>query len=162
MNVLSVFSLFAVVAVMSMASCERKSSTTTSTTPAPQTPARTATLPTTPAKQPEAMPLPAPATPAKEPTAKSIVPPRDATKTVGDQSESAEHIKVTADIRRAILDDKSMSVSAQNCKVITDANGLVTLRGTVASQAEKDSIGAKAIAVAGKEKVDNQLEVKAG
>jgi len=81
-------------------------------------------------------------------------------KTPMDQSESAAHIKITADIRREILDDKSMSTSAQNCKVITDSNGRVTLRGAVDSQAEKDSIGVKAKRIAGETNVDNLLEVR--
>ncbi len=81
------------------------------------------------------------------------------TKTPMDQSESAVSIKITADVRRAIMDDKSMSTSAQNCKIITDSAGQVTLRGVVSSQAEKDSIQAKATAVAGVTKVINQLEV---
>jgi osmotically-inducible protein OsmY len=83
-----------------------------------------------------------------------------ASKTPMDQSESAVHIKITADIRREILDDKSMSTNAQNCKVITDSNGRVTLRGAVDTQAERDSIGAKASRIAGGTNVDNLLEVK--
>lgn len=82
------------------------------------------------------------------------------TKTPMDQSESSADIKVTADIRRAIMDDENMSINAQNCKIITDKAGVVTLRGVVNSQAEKDSIEAKAKAVAGVARVDNQLEVK--
>jgi hyperosmotically inducible periplasmic protein len=78
-----------------------------------------------------------------------------------DQSNSADDIKVTADVRRAIMDDKSMSVNGQNCKIITDKSGVVTLRGPVASQMEKDSIEAKAKAVAGVNRVVNELEVKA-
>ncbi len=87
-------------------------------------------------------------------------PVADAPKTPMDQSESAAHIKITADIRRDILDDKSMSTNAQNCKVITDKNGLVSLRGVVDSEAEKASIEAKARRIAGATNVDNQLEVK--
>lgn len=82
------------------------------------------------------------------------------TKTPLDQSNSAEHIKVTADIRRVIMEDTSMSVSAQNCKIITDKAGIVTLRGPVESQAEKDAIESKAKAVAGVNGVVNELEVK--
>lgn len=78
-----------------------------------------------------------------------------------DQSQASSDIKITADIRRAIMDDKSMSTNAQNCKIVTDKSGMVTLRGVVNTQAEKDSIDAKAKAIAGATKVDNQLEVKA-
>ncbi len=84
----------------------------------------------------------------------------DANPTALDQGTSESDVRITADIRRAILEDTLMSVNAQNCKVIT-RNGVVTLRGPVASQAEKDAIEAKAKAVAGVTGVDNQLEVKA-
>lgn len=83
----------------------------------------------------------------------------DHAKTPIDQSESSEDIEVTATIRRAIMDDDSMSINAQNCKIITDETGRVTLRGVVNSQAEKDAIDAKAKAVAGVTRVDNQLEI---
>ncbi len=82
------------------------------------------------------------------------------TKTPFDQSESSSAIKITADIRRAIMDDDSMSFNAQNCKIMTDKSGVVTLRGVVNSQAEKNSIDAMAKATAGVARVDNQLEIK--
>lgn len=85
----------------------------------------------------------------------------DNLKTTADQSQSAANIKITADIRRAIMEDSSMSMNAQNCKIITDESGRVTLRGVVENQAEKDSVQTKAVAVAGVSKVDNQLEIKA-
>lgn len=85
----------------------------------------------------------------------------DATKTPLDQSQSAEDVKITAEIRKAIMDDKTMSMNGQNVKIITEKSGVVTLRGPVESQAEKDAIEAKAKAVAGVTRVDNQLEVKA-
>jgi len=77
-----------------------------------------------------------------------------------DQSQAASDIKTTADIRRAIIDDKNMSINAQNCKIVTDKSGMVTLRGVVNSQTEKDSIDSKAKAIVGATKVDNQLEIK--
>src|SRR5262249_13655533 len=76
-----------------------------------------------------------------------------------DQGQSAADVKITADVRRAIMDDKAMSFNAQNCKIITNS-GVVTLRGVVDSQTEKDSIETKAKAVAGATKVDNQLTIK--
>lgn len=82
------------------------------------------------------------------------------TKTPIDQSNSSADIKITAEIRRAIMDDKMMSVNAQNCKIITDSSGTVTLRGPVDSAAEKASIEAKARAVVGVRAVVNELEVK--
>ena len=93
-------------------------------------------------------------------TARNKIDRDGATKSPLDQSNSSADIKITADIRRAIMDDKSMSTNAQNCKVITDKSGVVTLRGPVQSQAEKDSIESKAKAIAGVNRVVNELEIK--
>ena len=121
------------------------------------TPAVTSNTSTrSPANTPEATPQ------AHEPdnTANNKDDARANAKTPLDQSEAAAHIKITADIRTAIMDDKTMSMNAQNCKIITDKNGMVTLRGVVDTQAEKDAIQAKAEAVAGAAMVRNELEVK--
>ncbi|HLO39789.1 MAG TPA: BON domain-containing protein [Phycisphaerales bacterium] len=83
------------------------------------------------------------------------------TPTPPDQSQSQADLDITAEIRRAIMSDNTMSVNAQNCKIITQ-NGSVVLRGPVNTQAEKDAIGAKAKAVPGVTSVNNELEVKAG
>jgi hyperosmotically inducible protein len=83
-----------------------------------------------------------------------------ANKTPFDQSESNEDIQVTAEIRRAILDNSVLSVNAQNCKIMTDKSGVVTLRGVVLSQAEKEAIETTARSVRGVTRVDNQLEIK--
>lgn len=83
----------------------------------------------------------------------------DQSRTPIDQSEASEDVKITAEIRRAVLDIDGLSTSAQNCKIITDRAGVVTLRGVVASQAEKDRIAAIATATPGVTRVDNQLEV---
>ncbi|MFL5237732.1 MAG: BON domain-containing protein [Rhizomicrobium sp.] len=81
-------------------------------------------------------------------------------KTSGDQSESSEDIKTTAAIRRAVVGDGSLSMTAKNVKIIT-ANGIVTLRGPVNSAAEKSKIAELAKKNAGKAKIENQLDVKA-
>jgi osmotically-inducible protein OsmY len=76
-----------------------------------------------------------------------------------DQSNESRDVEITAEIRRAIVDDSAMSTNARNIKIITD-KGAVTLRGVVDSQAEKTAIEEKAKAVSGVVSVDNQLEVK--
>ena len=58
------------------------------------------------------------------------------------------------------MKDGSLSMSAKNVKIIAQ-DGKITLKGPVDSQKEKDTIGADAVEIAGKDKVDNQLEVKA-
>jgi hyperosmotically inducible periplasmic protein len=81
------------------------------------------------------------------------------TKTSGDQSNSSEDTKTTADIRRAIVKDSSLTMTAKNVKIIT-AGGVVTLRGPVKSAEEKTKIEQLATAAANGAKVDNQLEIK--
>ena len=81
------------------------------------------------------------------------------TKTPGDQSNRPEDLKLTADVRRAIMKDSSLSVTAKNIKIIT-ADAQVTLRGPVNTVEEKTNIDQLAKSVAGNAKVDNQLEVK--
>jgi osmotically-inducible protein OsmY len=81
------------------------------------------------------------------------------TKTSGDQSNAKPDIQVTAAIRRAVMREESLSMTAKNVKIITE-NGVVTLRGPVKSAAEKTKIGELATANAAQAKIDNQLEVK--
>lgn len=101
-----------------------------------------------------------PVTPAADNTSRNRADaPSDVTPI--DQSNSSIAIAVTAAIRQAIMSDSSMSMMAQNCKIVTDKDGVVTLRGPVASQSEKDSIEAKAKAVTDVKRVVNELEVKA-
>lgn len=101
-----------------------------------------------------------PSTTAPDNTARNKVDSSGDTKTPMDQSQTGAGVKLTAEIRRAIMEDSTMSMNAQNCKIITDDAGTVTLRGVVDSQAEKDSIASKAEAIAGAGRVINELEVK--
>jgi len=48
---------------------------------------------------------------------------------------------------------------AHNVKIVSQ-NGMVTLKGPVRSEEDKQSIAAKAAEVVGADKVTNQLEVK--
>ena len=83
------------------------------------------------------------------------------TKTSGDQSNSSADIKMTAAIRRAVMGDDSLSMTAKNVKIIT-ADGVVTLRGPVKTAAEKAAIAKHAMAAAEDHaKVENQIEVEA-
>jgi osmotically-inducible protein OsmY len=82
----------------------------------------------------------------------------DRTLTPMDQSENEQDIAITQKIRKQVVDDDSLSMMAHNVKIIT-ANGVVTLRGPVKSQTEKDRIAATAEKVAGANKVQNQLEI---
>ena len=82
------------------------------------------------------------------------------TKTSGDQSNSPEDLKTTQAIRKALMKDSSLSMTAKNVKIIT-AGGEVTLRGPVKSAEEKSRIDQLAKGAAGSAKIDNQLEIKA-
>jgi osmotically-inducible protein OsmY len=105
----------------------------------------------------------------KDTESPSTTPPPDADNTarnadtpgadVTAQSETEADIQISAAIRKAVVDDKALSVNAHNVK-ITTANGLVTLRGPVKSEQEKSSIESKAKQVAGVARVDNLLEVE--
>jgi osmotically-inducible protein OsmY len=79
--------------------------------------------------------------------------------TADQQKENRPDRDITRDIRRSIMQDKSLSTYAHNVKVISQ-NGMVTLKGPVESEEEKKAIEAKAAEVAGKDKVTSQLEVK--
>ncbi len=83
------------------------------------------------------------------------------TLTAFDQGESADDRRITASLREMVVKDGSLSVDAHNIKIIT-VSGEVTLRGPVASPAEKASIETKAKSVQGVTKISNQLEVAQG
>ena len=79
--------------------------------------------------------------------------------TAGQQSNSTSDVELTRRIRRAVVQDHSLSMLAHNVKIIS-TNGSVMLRGPVKTEEEKTAIANKAQAIAGAGKVDNQLEVK--
>lgn len=97
---------------------------------------------------------------AADNTAKNERDSSGETKTSGDQSNSPEDIKITAAIRRAVVAEGSLSMTAKNVKIIT-TGGMVTLRGPVDTAEEKATIARLAKSAAGDAKIDNQLEVKA-
>ena len=82
------------------------------------------------------------------------------TLTPEDQKETKKDIRITAHIRKTVVRDKSLSIDAQNAKIIT-RSGVVTLRGPVANEAESKELQKIAKKTRGVVKVDNQLEIKA-
>jgi len=76
-----------------------------------------------------------------------------------DQGNGSADLKITQQIRQAVVADGSLSFTAKNVKIIT-SNGKVTLRGPVNTDQERQAIDASARKVAGPTNVDNQLEVK--
>src|SRR5271165_3380558 len=104
---------------------------------------------------------------AQAPATQQAYPAADNTKmNQGDQSKNvptADQQKdnrsdrdITQQIRKSIMDDKSLSMYAHNVKIITQ-NGQVTLKGPVRSESEKQTIATKATEVAGTNKVTNDL-----
>jgi hyperosmotically inducible protein len=79
--------------------------------------------------------------------------------TADQQKENASDREISQQIRKALMNDKSLSTYAHNVKVITQ-DGTVTLKGPVRSEEEKKAIEAKATEVAGRHKVTSELEVK--
>jgi osmotically-inducible protein OsmY len=79
--------------------------------------------------------------------------------TAGEQSSAKSDVELTREIRRAVVKDDSLSMLAHNVKIVAD-NGSVTLRGPVKTEQEKVAIASKAQAIAGANKVNDQLEVK--
>ena len=79
--------------------------------------------------------------------------------TADQQKENASDRALAQQVRRAIVKDKSLSTYGHNVKVIAQ-NGVVTLRGPVRSEQEKQAIEAKATEVAGgPDKVKSEIDV---
>jgi hyperosmotically inducible protein len=74
--------------------------------------------------------------------------------------ETEGDIKITAAIRQAVVKNETLSINAQNIKIIT-RNGVVTLRGSVESEAENMKLEDIAKQTLGVMYVNNQLEIKA-
>lgn len=80
--------------------------------------------------------------------------------TAQDQSNRKSAVKLTAELRRAIMKEKGLSMNAKNIKIINE-DGCVFLRGPVDSLQEKQAIDALAAQCCGTG-YRNELEVKTG
>ena len=83
------------------------------------------------------------------------------TMTAEKQGNSKADVELAAKIRRSIVQDDSLSVTAQNVKVIVNG-GHVWLRGPVPTEAEKTRIIALAKKSASDPNVTSYLEVAKG
>jgi osmotically-inducible protein OsmY len=79
--------------------------------------------------------------------------------TADKQGNSRSDVDTTKEIRQSIRKDKALSTYAQNVKVITQ-DGMVTLKGPVRSEEEKQAIEAKAAEIVGQDKVVSELAVQ--
>jgi osmotically-inducible protein OsmY len=66
--------------------------------------------------------------------------------------------QLAAKIHKAISDDKAVAGYAQTIKIVVN-DGLVSLKGSVRSEADKKALGAKADAIAGEKNVMNNLVI---
>jgi len=84
---------------------------------------------------------------------------RNSANTADQQTENQSDRDLARQIRRAIVQDKSLSTYAHNVKIVAQ-QGTVTLKGPVKSEEEKAAIEKKAADVAGgSAKIQNELEV---
>jgi osmotically-inducible protein OsmY len=74
-----------------------------------------------------------------------------------DQSNQQPDLRTEAEVRKAIVGDKSLSMLAHNVKIMT-AGGVVTLRGPVKSAEEKARVEELARHVQGVASVKNELD----
>ena len=87
---------------------------------------------------------------------------RDRSKTAptADQAKNTVNDRdVMQKIRKAVMDDKSLSTYAHNVKIISQ-NGKVTLKGPVRSEEEKSTVTKLATDVAGAGNVTDQITVQ--
>lgn len=78
--------------------------------------------------------------------------------TAGQQGQTKEDREITQKIRRAIVNDKSLSTNAHNVKIIT-VDGVVTLKGPVRSEDEKRIVEEKAAQIAGNDKIKSEIGI---
>lgn len=83
---------------------------------------------------------------------------RQDTLTPMNQGNSAAETTITANIRKGIVGDKTVSFTGKNVKIVTIGTR-VTLRGPVKSDTERATIEGIAKRTAGVSDVDNQLEI---
>jgi len=79
--------------------------------------------------------------------------------TADQQKMNEPDRKLTQQIRKAVMADKSLSTYAHNVKIVTE-HGAVTLKGPVRSEEEKKAVMAKATEVVGAGKVTDEMTVE--
>lgn len=77
---------------------------------------------------------------------------------LAEQGKSKKDIDITRRVRQSIMNDKALSVYAQNIQ-ITTLNGEVTLSGRVKSIREQQDLLNKARAVSGVTAVNNHTDI---
>ena len=84
---------------------------------------------------------------------------KDQSSTADKQSNAKADRMMTAQVRKAIVGDKGLSMYAHNVKVLVQ-NGTVTLKGPVRSDEEKQKVLSDAGSVVAADKISDQLTIK--
>ena len=84
--------------------------------------------------------------------------PANVTATPMDQSTDPKDVQLTQSIRQKLMEDKSLSFSAQNIKIITQ-KGKVILDGSVPTAKDRSRVELLAKQVAGGGAVTNQIKI---
>ena len=164
--------LFIVCTALAATSCQRSSNDNSDSPPSATSTSGTSTSSTStsnpsttslarrPSAEPGALNVPASAPDHQaDNTGKNERDRGGATVTPGDQGGSEADREVTQQIRKAVVANDQLSMTAKNVKIITN-EGVVTLRGPVVNTQEKTKIAAIAKGVHGVKRVDNQLEIE--
>ena len=129
---------------------------TTSSIVTPQDGAQDNTLSTTPSTAPVVRKRSV----AADNTAVNIRDRNMKTEPTADQAGNTKtDVQIMSEIRKSVMNDKSLSMYAHNVKIIA-ANGQVTLKGPVRSNSESNMIESKAVKIVGDGNVTNELSVK--
>jgi osmotically-inducible protein OsmY len=78
--------------------------------------------------------------------------------TADQQNMTKADLDLLQKIRQSVTADKTLSTYAHNVKIVVQ-EGNVTLRGPVRTQAEREAVEQKAVAIAGASHVTNQLDL---
>ncbi len=79
--------------------------------------------------------------------------------TADNQTNADADRHTTANVRKAIVADKDLSMYAHNVKILT-SGGAVTLKGPVKSEDEKQKVASDAATVVSADRITNSLTVK--
>ena len=91
-------------------------------------------------------------------TKSNKVDPSDSRATADTQENDPGDLKLTQQIRKNIMADKTLSTYAHNVKIVA-VGGTVTLNGVVRTAEEKSKVSAIAAQVAGKKRIVDELKV---
>jgi len=75
-----------------------------------------------------------------------------------DQNSDARDVALVAQIRRDLVTDDMLTMRAKNATLIV-SDGVVTVRGDVASQADHDRLVARVVSVPGVRRIEDRVRI---